>query len=144
MKPRINVTDESDDGAYDIINLDDDDDDDLEMLDGTPNERERKCYTDDPQSPCPSKKMRTNDAIKTSPSHPTMSKMSGGLPTRPLTPRALPDKVGVKEAPNPFAKYRDYGKNISSIGAIRREIERYSTKHVKDFAHAGQAPESRG
>jgi hypothetical protein len=126
MKPRINVRDESDDGAYDVINLDDDDDDDLEMLDGTPNERERKRHPDDPQSPSPSKKTRMNDVIKTSPSHPTMPKMSGGLPTRPLTPRALPDKVGVEEAPNPFAKYRDYGKNFASIGAIRREIARYS------------------
>ena len=59
-----------------------------------------------------------NDAIKTSPSHPIMPKMSGGLPTWPLTLRVLPDKVGVKEVPNPFVKYRDYDKNFASIGAI--------------------------
>jgi hypothetical protein len=126
MRPRITVRDASDVAVHEVINIDDDGDDETQALEATPNERDRKHQVDEPQSPCPPKRSRMEDGTKASPNRINLVKVGGGLPTRPMTPRAAPEKMASDEVPNPFVKYLDCGRNFASIGEIRRLISKHS------------------
>jgi hypothetical protein len=126
MRPRITVRDSSDTIVHEVINIDDDEGDETQVSEVASNERDRKHQVDEPQSPCPPKRSRMDDGTKASPSHINITKMGGGLPTRPMTPRAAQEKAANDEVPNPFAKYLDCGKNFASIGDIRRLISKHS------------------
>ncbi len=135
MKPRITISDPSDEDMPDIINLDDDGDDDADFSMSDTQIVGRKRMNEETPTPA-DKRTRFDPKISQYDGANGARRSNGanGLPHRPASPVVTriqaPRKPVLDDEPNPFARHLDVGRNFSTIGEIRGSIIRHSRTGV--------------